>query len=286
MFDGFELLTVNGIRLRRGGQGRPLLLLHGHPQTHAMWHAVAPQLADTFTVIAADLPGYGRSSSVASGSKREMAATLVGVMGELGFERFSIAGHDRGGRCAYRLALDDPERVERLASLDIVPTAEMWRRADQEFGLIDWHWFFLAQPEPFPERLIAAAPDLFYFRGDRSRFHPEALADYLAAVHDPDVIHAMCQDYRAGATVDQKLDEADRAAGRRIRCPVLALWAGQDELGVWFDVIGTWRRWADDVRGRALDCGHFLAEERPDEVANELRAFFAGGPARHSDNTS
>jgi haloacetate dehalogenase len=273
MFDGFELTEAGGLRVRRGGKGTPILLLHGHPQTHAMWHAVAPLLADDHTVIAADLPGYGGSKPVASGSKREMAHVLVAAMRELGFERFSIAGHDRGGRCAYRLALDHPTCVERLAVLDIVPTAEMWRRADKEFGLVDWHWFFLAQPEPFPERLIAAAPDAFYFRGDRSRFHPEALADYLAAVHDLEVIHAMCQDYRAGATVDHGHDEADLAAGRRIGCPLLVLWAGQDELGRWFDVLATWRRWADDVDGRALDCGHFLAEERPAEVAAELRAF-------------
>ena len=278
MFDGFELLTVGGIRLRRGGQGPPLLLLHGHPQTHAMWHGVAPGLTAEFTVICADLPGYGGSAPTESGSKREMAAVLVAVMAELGYERFSVAGHDRGGRCAYRLALDEPARVERLAVLDIVPTAEMWRRADKEFGLIDWHWFFLAQPEPFPERLIAAAPNEFYFRGDRSRFDPEALADYLAAVHRPDVIHAMCQDYRAGATIDHELDEVDLGAGRRIECPLLVLWAGRDELGRWFDVLETWRRWADDVRGRALDSGHFLAEERPAEVAAELRAFFGAGP--------
>jgi haloacetate dehalogenase len=275
MFDGFELVTTRGIRLRRGGEGPPVLLLHGHPQTHAMWHAAAADLARDFTVVAADLPGYGRSAPVPAGSKREMAAALVEMMAALGFQRFHLAGHDRGGRCAYRLALDLPERVDRLAVLDIVPTAEMWWRVDKEFGLVDWHWFFLAQPEPFPETLIAADPDAYYFRGDRSRFHPEALADYLAAVHDPAVIHAMCQDYRAGATIDHELDEADLAAGRRIRCPVLALWAGCDELGRWFDVLETWRRWADDVRGHAVDAGHFLAEERPGEVAEELRAFFA-----------
>jgi haloacetate dehalogenase len=278
MFDGFELTTTRGIRLRLGGDGPPVLLLHGHPQTHAMWHAVAAILVHDFTVVAADLPGYGRSLPVASGSKREMAAALMGTMADLGFERFHLAGHDRGGRCAYRLALDRPERVERLAVLDIVPTAEMWRKADKEFGLVDWHWFFLAQPEPFPETLIAADPDAYYFRGDRSRFHPEALADYLAAVRDPAVIHAMCEDYRAGATIDHELDEADLAANRRILCPVLALWAGRDELGRWFNVLETWRRWAVDVRGRAVDAGHFLAEEKPDEVAEELRAFFAETP--------
>jgi haloacetate dehalogenase len=275
LFDGFELMNVNGVRLRRGGDGPPVLVLHGHPQTHAMWHAVASALVGDFTVIAADLPGYGRSAPTLSGSKREMALRLIATMGELGFERFAVAGHDRGGRCAYRLALDRPECVDRVAVLDIVPTAEMWRRADKEFGLVDWHWFFLAQPAPLPERLITAAPDAFYFRADRSRFHPDALADYLAAVRDPTVIHAMCQDYRAGATIDHEHDEADVAAGRRIECPLLVLWAGREELGRWFDVLETWRRWADDVRGRALDCGHFLAEERPEEVAAELRVFLS-----------
>ena len=175
------------------------------------------------------------------------------------------------------MALDHPERVSRLAVLDIVPTAEMWRRADKDFGLVDWHWFFLAQPHPFPERLISAAPDEFYFRGDRSRFHAAALADYLEAVGTPDVIHAMCEDYRAAVTADHEHDEIDLAAGRRIQSPTLALWAGRGELGRWFDVLAVWRRWAEVVNGRALDCGHFLAEERPEEVAAELRAFFNAG---------
>jgi haloacetate dehalogenase len=160
-----------------------------------------------------------------------------------------------------------------LAVLDIVPTAEMWRRADKEFGLVDWHWFFLAQPAPFPEEVINAAPDLFYFRGDRSRFHPDALADYLAAVADPATVHAMCEDYRAGARLDHEHDEDDLLAGTRVAAPTLVLWAGRDELGDWFDVVDVWRRWAEDVHGQALDCGHYIAEERPDETAELLRAF-------------
>jgi haloacetate dehalogenase len=282
-FEDFELSRVDTgeaeIRVRHAGSGPPVLLLHGHPQTHVMWHAVAPQLAEDFTVVAADLRGYGESSKPSTTpdhepySKRAMARDQVEVMRQLGFERFAVAGHDRGGRCAYRMALDHPEPVERLAVLDIVPTADMWRRADMEFGLVNWHWYFLAQPFDFPERVIGADPSVYYFRRGRDRFHPEALADYLVAVRNPETIHAMCEDYRAGATYDFDLDEADRGR-RRIQCPVLALWAGQDELEKWFDVLEVWRGWADDVTGRALDSGHFLAEERPDEVASELRAFF------------
>jgi len=284
MFEGFADETIDTgettIRVCHGGSGPPLLLLHGHPQTHAMWHRIAPRLVDEFTVVCADLRGYGESSKPPTRadhepySKRAMARDGVEIMRRLGHERFFLAGHDRGGRCAYRLALDHPERVLKLAVLDIVPTAEMWRRVDMEFGLVDWHWFFLAQPHPFPEEVIASNPDAFYFRGDRSRFDPEALDDYLRCIRNPSTIHAMCEDYRAGATIDRDLDEADRGV-RKITCPVLALWAGRDELGRWFDVVETWRLWADDVRGRALECGHFLAEEAPDETYAELRAFLA-----------
>jgi haloacetate dehalogenase len=249
-----------------------------------MWHGVAPALAAEHTVVCADLRGYGGSSVPPTGddhepySKRALARDCVELMAQLGFDRFGVAGHDRGGRVAYRLALDHPDRVERLAVLDIVPTWEMWRRADKEFGLVDWHWFFLAQPAPFPEELISGAPDRYYFRGDRGRFHPKALADYLAAVHDPATVHAMCEDYRAGATYDDDADAADRDAGRRIACPLHVLWAGRDELGRWFDVLETWRRWCDgEVTGRAVDSGHFIAEEQPDQTAAELSAFFAPG---------
>jgi haloacetate dehalogenase len=285
VFEGFELSFVDTgeatIRVRHGGSGPPLLLLHGHPQTHAMWNLVAPRLAEDFTVVAPDLRGYGESSKPPTTpdhepySKRSMARDQVEVMGQLGFERFGVAGHDRGGRCAYRLALDHPERVEKLAVLDIVPTGDMWRRVDMEFGLVDWHWFFLAQPAPFPEDVIGSNPDAYYFRGDRSRFDPEALEDYLRCVRDPETIHGMCEDYRAGATIDFELDEAERGK-RRFSCPVLALWSGHDELGRWFDVLDVWRGWADDVRGRALDGGHFLAEEVPEETYEELRKFFLG----------
>jgi haloacetate dehalogenase len=244
-----------------------------------MWHRVAPLLAERFTVVVTDLRGYGESSKPPTTpdhepySKRAMARDQVAVMQQLGFERFFVAGHDRGGRVAYRLALDHPECIAKLAVLDIVPTGEAFRRADMAFGLGYWHWFFLAQPTPFPERLIGHDPDAFYFRGDRAIFHPEALAAYLRAVHDPATIHAMCEDYRAGATIDYALDEADRGR-RRIACPVLALWGAHGSLPHWYDVLAIWRDWADEVQGHGLECGHYLAEEAPAETADELQRFF------------
>ncbi len=292
MFEGFELAQIDTgearVRVRYGGSGPPLLLLHGHPQTHVMWHQLAPRLAQDFTVVAPDLRGYGDSSKPpttpdhASYSKRAMARDQVALMQQLGFAQFFVAGHDRGGRVAYRLALDHPERVLKLAVLDIIPTGEAWRRADMRFGLGYWHWYFLAQPYPLPERLIGANPDNFYFRYRKSAsrqeendfFSPEALADYLRCVHNPETIHAMCEDYRAAATIDLALDEADRGR-RRIACPVLALWARRGELEQWYDVLAIWRDWADDVCGRAIDSGHFLAEQAPDDTYAELYAFFS-----------
>jgi haloacetate dehalogenase len=284
MFEGFELSMIETaeavIRVRYGGSGPPLLLLHGHPQTHVMWHLVAPRLAQDFTVVAADLRGYGRSSKPPTDaehepySKRAMARDQVEVMHQLGFDQFFLAGHDRGARCAYRLALDHPQRVRRLAVLDIIPTGEALRRTDMAFALGFWHWFFLAQPAPLPEQLIGANPDSYYFRHSRHLFHPQALDDYLQAVHDPATIHAMCEDYRAGVTIDFRLDEADRGR-QRIACPVLVLWSRQGELEQWYDVPAIWRDWATDVRGRGLNCGHYLAEEAPDETYEELRSFFS-----------
>ena len=284
MFEGFELSMIETdeatIRVRHSGSGPPLLLLHGHPQSHVMWHKVAPGLARDFTVVATDLRGYGDSSKPPTTadhepySKRAMARDQVAVMRQLGFERFFVAGHDRGARCAYRMALDHPGRVRKLAVLDIIPTGETFRRANMAFGLGYWHWFFLAQPFDLPERMIGANPDNYYFR-QRDLFDPEALSDYLRCVHDPATIHAMCEDYRAGATFDFTLDEADRGR-RKIACPVLALWGRRGRLEEWYDVLAIWRDWADDVRGRAIDCGHYLAEEAPEETYGELRAFFAG----------
>jgi haloacetate dehalogenase len=285
LFAGFERSTVDTgeaeIFLRHGGSGPPLLLLHGHPQSHVMWHRIAPQLAREFTVVAPDLRGYGDSSKPPTAddhepySKRAMARDMVAVMRHLGFDRFSVAGHDRGGRCAYRLALDHPERVERLAVLDIIPTGDTFRRADASFALGYWHWFFLAQPFPLPETLIAAAPDAFYFRRGREAFAPEALEAYRRYVRDAATVHAMCEDYRAGATYDRALDDADKGS-RTIDAPVLALWGRRGYLDGWYDVLAAWREWARDVQGRGIDCGHYLAEEAPDETLEALLAFLRG----------
>ena len=284
MFEGFAQADIDTgeavIRVRHGGSGPPLLLLHGYPQTHVMWHQVAPRLARDFTVVVPDLRGYGDSSKPpttpdhAPYSKRAMARDQIAVMEQLGFERFAVAGHDRGGRVAYRLALDHPECVRKLAVLDIIPTGEAFRRADRAFGLGYWHWFFLAQPDDLPERLITADPDAYYLRWFSDAFAPEAVAEYRRCFRDPATTHTMCEDYRAGATIDFMLDEADRGR-RRIDCPVLVLWGRRGRLDAWYDVLAVWRDWADDVRGRALDCGHFLPEEAPDETYAELHAFFA-----------
>ena len=289
MFDGFTAESVDTgeavIRARIGGSGPPLLLLHGHPQTHAMWHLVAPRLAERFTVVAADLRGYGDSSKPPSApdhepySKRAMARDQVAMMRHFGFERFCVAGHDRGGRVGYRMALDHPGRVEKLAVLDIVPTGEMYRRANMAFGLGYWHWFFLAQPEPFPERVIGANPDAYYIRDTWELFTPAARAEYRRCFHDPTTIHAICEDYRAGATIDFAHDEADRGF-RKIASPLLALWGKRGYMEQWYDVLAIWREWAADARGRALDCGHYLAEEAPDETAAELIAFFGESSLR------
>jgi haloacetate dehalogenase len=288
MFEGFKLSMIDTgdaiIRVRYGGSGPPLLLLHGNPQTHVMWHKIAPHLARDYFVVAPDLRGYGDSSKPlatpdhAPYSKRAMARDQVAMMRQLGYERFFVAGHDRGGRCAYRLALDYPQCVLKLALLDIVPTGDAFRRADMAFGLGFWHWFFLAQPYDLPERLIGADPDYFFLRARHPAsepfFAPEALEDYARCFRNPETIHAICEDYRAAATIDFADDEADR--GRKyIACPVLALWSRRGDLETWYDVLAIWRDWADDVRGRALDCGHYLAEEAPDETYSELHAFFA-----------
>jgi haloacetate dehalogenase len=256
-----------------------------------MWHAAAPLLADRHTVVAADLSGYGASFRPAPApdhsphSKRAMALDQVEAMAALGFDRFAVAGHDRGGRVAYRMALDHPDRVQRLAVLDIVPTGEVWRRADGNFALGYWHWAFLAQPAPLPERLIGGEPQAFFdlhvragvgLGAEPGRYPPEVVDAYRRALEDPGAVEAMCEDYRAGASVDVGLDDADREAGRRIACPVLVLWAARGGLPRFYpDVLEVWRPWAPDVRGDALDATHFLAEDRPEETASRLLTFLA-----------
>lgn len=283
LFEHFRLTTIDTgevtIRLRVGGEGPPLLLLHGHPQTHMMWHRIAPQLAKHFTVVMPDLRGYGESSKPATTSnhfpysKRAMAKDQITVMASLGYKEFAVAGHDRGARCAYRLALDFPNVVTKLAVLDIIPTGEALRRTDKDFALGFWHWFFLAQPFDLPERMIGENPDHFYFRGNRNLFHPEALEDYLRCIRLPGTIHAMCEDYRSGVSIDFALDEMDRGT-KKIACPLLVLWSAQGELPQWYDVLSIWRGWATNVKGRGIDCGHYLAEEAPEETFEELVNFF------------
>jgi haloacetate dehalogenase len=284
MFAGFEDEMIDTgeatLRVRRTGSGPPVLLLHGYPQTHVMWHRVAPLLAREFTVVVPDLRGYGDSSKPETTpdhepySKRAMARDQVALMAKLGFERFAVAGHDRGGRVAYRLALDHPDKVSKLAVLDIVPTGDAFRNIDLTFGIGYWHWFFLAQPSPLPEKMIEGAIDTYYFRQRNAPWlDPEALAEYLRCASKPETTHAMCEDYRAGATYDFNLDEADRGK-LRIQCPVLALWAGRGQLEKRYNVLDVWRGWADDVRGGGIDCGHYLAEEAPDQTHAKLRDFF------------
>jgi len=291
MFEGFEAhdVTVNGVRLhaRIGGGGPAILLLHGHPQTHAMWHAVVPVLADRFTVVTLDLRGYGDSDRPASDdthaaySKRTMAADALAVMRELGHARFAVCAHDRGARVAHRLALDHPDAVQRLLLLDIAPTLSMYEGTSEAFARAYWHWFFLIQPAPLPERFINADP-LAYLHDVIGRRHaglaafaPPALAEYERCIARPGTAHAICEDYRASASIDLDHDRADRAAGRKLVMPLRVLWGAHGAVGRCFDVLALWRDAAETVSGRALDCGHYIAEERPQELIGEMLDFFA-----------
>jgi haloacetate dehalogenase len=294
LYPGFESrwigTSIGRMFARSRGSGPPLLLLHGYAQTNVMWHRVVPALAEHFTVVVPDLPGYGWSVAPKASddhepySKRGMAAVMVELMEELGFVRFGLAGHDRGGRVAYRLALDHPGRVERLATLDIIPTYDMWHGMDHTFAMKVWHWLFLAQPAPLPETLIGKAPLEYWNLKSASWtkakslacFDPRALAHYHAFFQDPSRIHATCEDYRAGATSDLAHDEADRAAGNKIGSPTLVLWGSAGIPNETASPLATWRQWANDVRGEAIDSGHFLCEENPDATAAALLAFFAG----------
>lgn len=295
LFAGFEHREVSTSRgpvnAMIGGNGPPLLLLHGYPESLLMWHATAPRLAEHHTVVATDLAGYGASFRPRPGpghlphSKRAMAQDQVEAMEQLGFASYAVAGHDRGGRVAYRMALDHPERVERLAVLDVVPTGEVWGRITASVARGYWHWAFLALPAPLPERLIGGDPDAFFdlhvrdqlgMGEDAGRYPTEVRTSYRRALHDAGTVEAMCEDYRAGATVDAQHDDIDRDAGRRIGCPVLVLWASRGALPRFHgDVLDVWRPWAGDLRGTGVDAKHFLAEDNPDETASQLLAFLS-----------
>ena len=287
MFEGFEDLKIETsgatINLVKGGSGPPLLLLHGYPQTHVMWHKVAPRLAQDFTVVATDLRGYGDSgkprgeSEHLNYSKRAMAQDQVEVMAQLGFESFLLVGHDRGARVSHRLTKDHPQRVRKLATLDIIPTRRMFQIVDKEMATNTYHWFFLIQPYDFPERVIGADPDYFI----RSRFErvkdaarvfpPEAIEEYVRCFSDPAAIHGACEDYRAGASIDLVHDDAD--FNQKVTCPHLALWSATGYVGRTQDVLQVWREYSTDVRGHSLPCGHYITEELPDEMYHTLREF-------------
>lgn len=287
-FPGFAPLEAEagGVAFRGviGGAGPAVLLLHGYPQTHLAWRHVAPRLAQSFTVVAPDLPGYGASRTRPDAprwTKRRVGAALQALMACLGHRRFHVVGHDRGARAGYRLALDHPRSVARYASLTVVPTLDVWAGVDADFGHANFHWFFLAQPFDLPERLLAADPDAFIesalarMAGGPGNVDARALHAYRQAFRDPRVRHAMCEDYRAAAREDLELDAADRAAGRLLQCPVLVLWPSSRSARP--SPLDIWRRWAGDVRGRAIRGGHLQPEESPDEVLAELLPFLLDG---------
>ena len=270
----------------RGGSGPPLLLLHGHPQSHLIWHRVAPALADHFTVIATDLRGYGSSSAPPGNaghehySKRTMAQDQVSLMAAFGFEHFALCGHDRGARVAHRLCMDHPDAVSRAMLLDIAPTLAMYERTSMAFAAAYWHWFFLIQPAPFPETLINAEPDFYIEKlmglrhAGLTPFAPDAMAAYTAAMRDPARVHAMCEDYRAAATIDLEHDRADREAGRRLALPLRVLWGEHGVVARCFEPLALWQEVATDISGQALPCGHYIPEEAAEPLLEEMLGFF------------
>lgn len=282
MFEGFALDKIEvpeaSLRVRCGGSGSPVLLLHGHPRTHTTWYRVAPLLAASHTVVCPDLRGFGQSSKPADtldhggSSKRAKAGDCVALMKQLGFERFAIVGHDRGSYTAFRTAMDYPDAVSHLAVLDGVPIIEALERCTARFARAWWHWFFFGEPEK-PERAILADPDAWY-GGSPDCMGAENYADYRAAIHDAATVHGMIEDYRAGLGIDPAHDEEDRRQGRRVQCPVLCLWSLQDDLeDLYGDVLEVWRPWAPDLRGHGIDSGHHMAEEAPEELVAALLPF-------------
>jgi haloacetate dehalogenase len=303
-FDGFEAAhhEVNGVRIfaRTGGRSDapPLLMLHGFPQTHALWHRVAQRLAPYFRLVLPDLRGYGDSSLLPGGpdhanqSKRAMAQDLAALMQRLGHETFAVVGHDRGGRVAHRLALDHAARVSALCLLDIAPTLDMYDATDMAFASAYYHWFLLIQPAPLPERLIGANDETtrFYLRGalggwganGTAHIEPAALAEYERCFCRPEAIHSACEDYRASASIDLTHDRASREAGQRIACDTLVLWGAKGVVQRLFEPLALWQaQCAGRVSGTALPCGHFLPEELPDETAAALLTHLAASPRRH-----
>jgi haloacetate dehalogenase len=289
-FSEFELSTIKTkrgiIRYRKAGKGPALLMLHGNPQTHAMWHKIAPKLVKEYTVICPDIPGYGKSfkPSVTENhepySKVNMASDLINFMELLGFDKFYILGHDRGARIAHRLALNYSKNVIKMILLDIIPTIEHFERTNMEFAMGYYHWFWLAQRSPVPESVINKAPEEWFFahtsreKKDKDFFHPMALSDYLECIKNPETINAICEDYRAAATIDMIDDKKSRDDNIKINVPLLILWGNKGKLEQWYQTLSIWEKYCSkEVKGNAINSGHYLAEENPDEVIESIKNF-------------